>query len=739
MRILVAALVFLLLAGSAGAARIAGTERADRLAGTPRNDTILGLDGRDRITGAAGADFLSGGGGRDTIDAGRGADRVVAQYDGSRDMVRCGSGADLVNADLVDAVSGDCEVVSRRLSRDPYTTTDAQHETQVEPDSLTVGRVTVATYQVGRRFDGGATNIGWSTSRDDGRTWRSGLLPALTLASVPAGPHGRASDPVVAYDAAARVWLISTLAIEGATTRLMIHRSSDGLTWGAPVTAAAATFAGGITFDKNWIACDNGAASPFRGSCYLAYTDTQRGDRIAVATSRDGGLTWSAPVGIPVTNAVGAFPVLRPDGDLVVIFLWEVARIGSSVSTDGGTTFGQPVTVADLDVRPARGLRFFPLPSADVAPSGRVWATWHDCRFSAGCAANSVVVSTSADGISWSAPRRITRGRNAMLPAVGIHPVSGRAAFVYHVVRPAGIDVELVEARPGGGAARAAAPPLGADDADELDPEHELGPHARRLHLGALRGRAAARGVGARSSRRARSGRRSTRPAAEAQRLSEPDRVPDRLRLEEAVDLPRALRVGRRADDALDVLRREPHEVGRVAVRAGEVDRVHVHVPGEPGRELVARAGEDVDRARGDVGGRERLGELDRRERVLLGGDRDDGVAADERRDDAADEAAERRLVRRERRDYAGRLGDAEVEVRPGDGVRAAEHLRELVRPARVPDRRDRPRRRPRPRRSTRARGRSRAPPSSRRAGRGPGRGCRRSRPPSRGRPRGRL
>lgn len=35
-----------------------------------------------------------------------------------------------------------------------------------------------------------------------------------------------------------------------------------------------------------------------------------------------------------------------------------------------------------------------------------------------------------------------------MLPAVGIHPTDGRAAFVYHVVRPGGVDVELVEVGP---------------------------------------------------------------------------------------------------------------------------------------------------------------------------------------------------------------------------------------------------------------------------------------------------
>ena len=41
---------------------------------------------------------------------------------------------------------------------------------------------------------------------------------------------------------------------------------------------------------------------------------------------------------------------------------------------------------------------------------------------------------------------------------------------------------------------------------------------------------------------------------------------------------------------------------------------------------------------------------------------------------------------RRDDRDDAGRLGDREVEVRAGDRVRRAEHLRELVGEARVPD-----------------------------------------------------
>jgi hypothetical protein len=453
MRLAASVAVALVVVGAASAARVVGTPGDDRLVGTPRADTILGLAGRDRLAGAGGGDFLDGGPGRDVVEGGAGADRIAVQYDGARDTVRCGAGADLVNADLVDAVAADCELVGRRLARDPYTDPAAQHETQVEPDSLTVGRTTVATYQVGRRFDGAATNVGFSVSSNDGRTWRSGLLPGLTVASRPAGPHTRASDPVVAYDALHGVWLISTLALEEPVTRLTVSRSSDGLTWGAPVTATEATSTAGISLDKNWIACDNGAASPFRGRCYLAYTDSLRDDRIAVVTSTDGGLTWSAPVGIAVRSAVGALPVIRPNGELVVVYLQGVGAVEAALSLDGGASFGLPETVSDVQARNARGLRFFPLPAADVDPrSGRVWVTWHDCRFSSGCSTNSVVVSTSDDARSWTPAARVTTGRHAFLPTVGIHPATGRAALAYHVLGPGGgIDVELVESRAGGG------------------------------------------------------------------------------------------------------------------------------------------------------------------------------------------------------------------------------------------------------------------------------------------------
>ena len=451
--VVLSASVALVLAGTATAKTIVGTARGETLTGTVHADSILGRAGNDRLTGGRGADFLDGGPGRDLVSGGDGNDRIAVEYDGAHDRVSCGRGLDAVTADTVDAVAADCELVSRRLSHDPYTSStdpDAQHQSEVEPGSFTFGRTTVAAFQVGRRFDGGAVTIGFAVSRDDGRTWRSGLLPGLTTSSTPPGTAGRVSDPAVAYDSVHGVWLVTTLAIQNDVTRLLLSRSSDGVAWSTPSIAAEAPNRGDISFDKEWITCDNGPASPFKGRCYLVYSDVAHGDVIASKSSLDGGQTWSAQVQVSQTDGVGVMPVVRPDGQVVLVYLAHETRIESSVSADGGVSFTTPVVVSSVTVHPERGLRFPPLPGADVDAAGRVWATWHDCRFSAGCASNSVVVATSADARSWSDPAAVTSGRDAVIPTVGINRADGRAAIAYYTVRRTGIDLELVESRAGG-------------------------------------------------------------------------------------------------------------------------------------------------------------------------------------------------------------------------------------------------------------------------------------------------
>ena len=93
-----------------------------------------------------------------------------------------------------------------QVSADPFTNPTSQHATEVEPDTFAYRPTVVATFQVGRFFDGGASDIGFVRSGDGGATWGApGFLPGLTFSAGsfadPNSPFERVSDPSVAYDA----------------------------------------------------------------------------------------------------------------------------------------------------------------------------------------------------------------------------------------------------------------------------------------------------------------------------------------------------------------------------------------------------------------------------------------------------------------------------------------------------------------------------------------------------------
>src|SRR5947209_6254148 len=154
-----------------------------------------------------------------------------------------------------------------QISGDPYTNPTSNHKTQVEPDSFAFGNTIVSTFQSGRFFDGGASNIGFATSTNAGETWTHGFLPSSTVYATPKGIYPRASDPSVAYDANHKVWIISWLGIvtpSGPVDVLVSRSTNGGLTWGKPVVVNKT----GHFNDKNWSVCDDSASSPFFGNCY---------------------------------------------------------------------------------------------------------------------------------------------------------------------------------------------------------------------------------------------------------------------------------------------------------------------------------------------------------------------------------------------------------------------------------------------------------------------------------------
>jgi hypothetical protein len=322
---------------------------------------------------------------------------------------------------LLSTATASANVALTQVSSDPYTDAQAQHRTEVEPDTFGFGSTIVSTFQVGRVFGGGSSNIGFATSTNGGGTWTRGFLPGITTNG--GGPYLQASDPSVAFDAQDSVWLISSLGINGSRVDVLTSRSTNGgLTWGNPVTTATGSL------DKNWIVCDNTASSPFFGNCYTEYDISSSGDAIRMKTSTNGGLSWG-PALAPSSGAtgLGGQPVVRPNGTVLVPYQSLNNQIRSFRSIDGGASWRATVLVASVSHHDAAGgLREGALPSAEIDAAGTAYVAWSDCRFRSGCPRNDIVLAKSTSETTWAAPTRV--------------PIDGTGSTVEHLVPGIGVD-----------------------------------------------------------------------------------------------------------------------------------------------------------------------------------------------------------------------------------------------------------------------------------------------------------
>jgi BNR repeat-like domain len=340
-----------------------------------------------------------------------------------------------------------------QVSADPYTPANApsgEHRTEVEPDTFAWGSTMVSVFQVGRVFNGGATDIGFATSTNGGVSFTQGLFPGTSKEARQPGPFFSVSDASIAYDARDGVWISSWLGAHfsgGGVVDVMVSRSTDGgLTWGPPVTVAAT----GVFYDKNWTTCDNSPSSPFYGRCYTEFDNASAGDLELMSTSADGGLTWGAPT--PTADnahGLGGQPVVQPNGRVVVPYegLSGTSGIRSFSSDDGGATWNTSVRISTRTSHTVPGVRTSPLPSAEINRDGTVYVVWQDRRFEPAGGANDIVMSTSSDGTTWSPVSRIPIdpiGSNIdhFIPGLAVDRMSRGAgtllALTYYFEQPAG-------------------------------------------------------------------------------------------------------------------------------------------------------------------------------------------------------------------------------------------------------------------------------------------------------------
>jgi hypothetical protein len=185
-------------------------------------------------------------------------------------------------------------VALTQVSSDPFTDTDAQHMTQVEPDTFANGSTIVSAFQVGRVIGGGSSDVGWATSNDGGATWAHGFLPGgLRSGFLPSAEIDGAGTVYV-------VWSDSRFRSGGAENDIVLAKSTSETTWTAPVrvpidatTSTVDHFEPGIGVDRS-----TSGASARIGLTYYFYpvsncTATTCQLDAGFISSANGGGTWS--------------------------------------------------------------------------------------------------------------------------------------------------------------------------------------------------------------------------------------------------------------------------------------------------------------------------------------------------------------------------------------------------------------------------------------------------------------
>ena len=329
-------------------------------------------------------------------------------------------------------------VALTRVSADPYTNATSQHATEVEPDTFADHGTVVATFQVGRFFNGGASDVGVVRSGDGGATWDAPSFLHDTFNSGDASsPYERASDASVAYDAAHRVWIVSSIPLLPNTSvpTVFFNRSTDdGLTWGRPISMPPPV-SNSVDLDKNWTVCDNHPSSPFYGHCYTELDNFGDGDLELMTTSTDGGLTWSVPIRTDGNDkGLGGQPVVQPSGHVIVPFESLNGTISAFRSDNGGASWSRALTVSGIRFHGvAGGLRTSPLPTAEIAGDGTVYVAWEDCRFRRSARRTTSCSRRRPTASSWTDPARVpidavTSSVDHFIPGLAVDPTTSGAA-----------------------------------------------------------------------------------------------------------------------------------------------------------------------------------------------------------------------------------------------------------------------------------------------------------------------
>jgi hypothetical protein len=324
------------------------------------------------------------------------------------------------------------------------------------------------------RIDGHAVYY----SRDGGHSWANVVLPGWTSSTGGKGAFSNMSscgDPVLAFSPnGARLYYTGLVCNFDKAPRTMsgvaIAVSTDGgAHWSAPTMVDYRATADFFS-DKEWV-----GTGP-NNAVYVTWTKFFQGplgqsylkSPIYMSKSSDGGKTWSAPKAVsdaahPYNS--GSQVGVTPDGALIVAYEggdpgtgYATDQLVIARSTNGGTSFTNTQVARvydDLDCYPIQlpgaqdrqtlsfeQFRINSFPSMAIDPgTGQIAIVWADDQGAGNCGtggtsftgvtSNQVKLITSADGLTWSAPRTLTTGaKDKVYPSVGAN--AGRIVVGYY-------------------------------------------------------------------------------------------------------------------------------------------------------------------------------------------------------------------------------------------------------------------------------------------------------------------
>lgn len=260
---------------------------------------------------------------------------------------------------------------------------------------------------VWRDFRLGYRQIGYGYTMDGGQSWTN---PGLFVEH----HYPLDSDPALTVSRTGTFYaMLLSFVDTNQPNGFLLEKSTDGgATW--EERGFAVNQVPGVFEDKELIACDRNALSPFRGRIYCVWDRFYETNIYCVASS-DEGLTWTSAHRVS-NQSSNQFPTpaVGPDGTLYVAWTYYGGYLRVDKSTDGGVTFGSDVNITSI-YNPAPtlngGVDTICSPGLDVDISGGAFNGRIYCLYmnkASGSNDYDVYLRYSTDrAATWSNPIRV--------------------------------------------------------------------------------------------------------------------------------------------------------------------------------------------------------------------------------------------------------------------------------------------------------------------------------------------